>query len=224
MGNRRILLLQENWNLRANETLDIKASTVSWNCNITSLTGKEHQMVEEAKRCSLDIIGISSTGRRGCSTVELDDEWKFFYSGVEPAKFAQAGVGILVSHQLANCVDEWIRQEWGVCMLPLKLLAALCVWYRYTVRTQVHCNRNSWKKLVTPCEELKLAIRRSFWETSMHTLGTMPRCGRVWSADVVMLTLMITEDSCCNCVVITHRASWAFSAVPVQRWAQVYLM
>jgi len=35
---------------------------------------------------------------------------KLFYSDVEPAQFAQAGVGILVSPQLANCVDEWIAE------------------------------------------------------------------------------------------------------------------
>jgi len=41
-------------------------------------------------------------------TVELDDEWKLFHSGVEPSKFVQAGVGILVRLHLASCVDEWI--------------------------------------------------------------------------------------------------------------------
>jgi len=41
----------------------------------------------------------------------------------------------------------------------------------------------------------------------MLMLGTMPMCGRVWLADMVMLTLMITEDSYCNCAVTTHCAS-----------------
>jgi len=31
---------------------------------------------------------------------------------------------------------------------------------------------------------------------------------QVWSADMVMLTSMITEDSYCNCAVTTHYASW----------------
>jgi len=79
------------------------------NWNITSLTGKEHELVEEAKRYSPDVVGISSTKRRGCNTVELDDVWKLFYSSVVPAKYTQAGVDILVSTQLASCVDEWIH-------------------------------------------------------------------------------------------------------------------
>jgi len=53
---------------------------------------------------------------------ELDDGWKLFYSGVEPAQLAQAEVDILVSPQLASCVDEWIPLGGRVCMLRLKLL------------------------------------------------------------------------------------------------------
>ena len=35
------------------------------NWNILTLTGKELELVEEAKRYHLDIIGVSSTKRRG---------------------------------------------------------------------------------------------------------------------------------------------------------------
>jgi len=63
------------------------------NWNITSLTEKEHELVEKAKRRSLDVAGISSTKRGGSNTVEMDGGWRLFYSGTEPAKFAQAGVG-----------------------------------------------------------------------------------------------------------------------------------
>jgi len=63
---------------------------VSGNWKITSLTGKYHKLVEEAKRCSMDVLGISSTERGGYNVVDLDGEWKLFYSGVEPAKADQA--------------------------------------------------------------------------------------------------------------------------------------
>jgi len=71
---------------------------------------------------------------RGSNTVELDDEWKLFYFGVEPAKFAQAGVGILARSQLATSfVDEWIPLEERVCnILSLKLLG------RYLCLTKVY--------------------------------------------------------------------------------------
>ena len=52
------------------------------NGNITSLTGKEHELVEEAKRHFPDVVGISSTKCRGSNTVEMDDGWKLLYSGV----------------------------------------------------------------------------------------------------------------------------------------------
>ena len=50
-------------------------------------------MVEEAKRYHLDIIGVSSTKRRGSGTVDLDGGWKLFYSGADPSMSAQAGCG-----------------------------------------------------------------------------------------------------------------------------------
>ena len=67
------------------------------NWNILTLTGKELELVEEAKRYHLDIIGVSSTKRRGSGTVDLDGGWKLFYSGADPSMSAQAGVGILTS-------------------------------------------------------------------------------------------------------------------------------
>jgi len=71
---------------------------------------------------------------------------------------------------------------------------------------------NSSKKVVTPCEGLKLTYRQSFWEISMHMLGTIPVYGRVWLADMVMLTLMITEDSRYNCALTTYYSSWTLSS------------
>ena len=40
---------------------------------MTSFTGKKDELVEAAKRYSLDVVGISSTKRRGSTTVELKD-------------------------------------------------------------------------------------------------------------------------------------------------------
>ena len=65
------------------------------NWNILTLIGKELELVEEAKRYHLDIIGVSSTKRRGSGAVDLDGGWKLFYSGADPSMSAQAGVGIL---------------------------------------------------------------------------------------------------------------------------------
>ena len=41
--------------------------------NVISLTTKEHKLVEEVKRYSPDVVGISSTKRRRSNTVALGD-------------------------------------------------------------------------------------------------------------------------------------------------------
>ena len=98
------------------------------NWNILTLTGKELELVEEAKRYHLDIIGVSSTKRRGSGTVDLNGGWKLFYSGADPSMSAQAGVGILTSPRLSDCVSDWIPLGSRVCMLKLKVLdRSLCL-------------------------------------------------------------------------------------------------
>ena len=78
------------------------------NWNVFTLNGKEMELVEEAKRYHLDVVGISSTKRRGSGIVNLDGGWKLFYSGADPKMSAHAGVGILTSPQMSDCVSEWI--------------------------------------------------------------------------------------------------------------------
>ena len=98
------------------------------NWNIITLTGKELELVEKAKLYHLDIIGVSSTKRRGSGTVDLDGGWKLFYSGADPSLSAQAGMGILTSPRLSDCVSDWIPLGSRVCMLKLKVLdRSLCL-------------------------------------------------------------------------------------------------
>ena len=78
------------------------------NWNILTLTGKELELVEEVKRYHLDIIGVSSTKRRGSGIVDLDGGWKLFCSGADPSMSAQAGMGILTRPRLSDYVSDWI--------------------------------------------------------------------------------------------------------------------
>ena len=87
------------------------------NWNVSSLTGKEQELVCEAQQYRLDVVGISSTKRRGSGTVELNGGWKIFYSGVDAAMCAQAGVGLLVSPNIAECVVDWVPLRGRVCLL-----------------------------------------------------------------------------------------------------------
>ena len=98
------------------------------NWNILTLTGKELELIDEAKRYHLDIIGVASTKRRGSGTVDLDGGWNLFYSSPDPSMSAQASVGILASPRLSNCESDWIPLRSRVCMLKLKVLdRSLCL-------------------------------------------------------------------------------------------------
>ena len=79
------------------------------NCNVLTLTGKELELIEEANKYHLDIAGVSSTKRRGSGIVDLDGGWKLFDSGADPSTSVQAGVGILTSPLLSDCVFDWIH-------------------------------------------------------------------------------------------------------------------
>ena len=98
------------------------------NWNTLTLTGKELELVEEANRYHLDIIGVSSTKLRSSGTVDLDGGWKLLYSGADSSMSAQAGVGILTSPRLSDCVSDWIPLGSRVCMLKLKVFDwSLCL-------------------------------------------------------------------------------------------------
>ena len=77
--------------------------------------------MEKVKKYHFDILGVSSIKRRGSRIVDLDGGWKLFYSGANPSMSAQAGVGILTSHQLSDCVFDWILLGSRASMLKLKV-------------------------------------------------------------------------------------------------------
>ena len=106
------------------------------NWNVFTLTGKELELVEEAKKCHLDIVGVSPTKRRGSGIVDLDGGWKLFYSGADPSISAQSGVEILISPQLTDCVFDWIVLGSRASMMKLKVKdRLLCLLQVYAPNT-----------------------------------------------------------------------------------------
>ena len=79
--------------------------------------------MDEAIRYRLDIIGVSSTKRKGYGTLVLNKRWQLLYSGVDPALHAQTGVGILTNPWLAEKVVDWRPISERVALLRLKLKA-----------------------------------------------------------------------------------------------------
>ena len=89
--------------------------------NMTSLTSKEPEPVDEPIRYRLDIVGVSSTKRKGSGTLALNKRWQLFYSGVDPVLHAQARIGILINSQFVERVVEWRSISERVALLRLKL-------------------------------------------------------------------------------------------------------
>jgi len=56
------------------------------NRNIASFEGKSYNWSRKPNDIRRNAVRISSTKRRGSHTVDLNDEWKLFYSSVEPVK------------------------------------------------------------------------------------------------------------------------------------------
>ena len=68
--------------------------------NVTSLVGKEPELVREVEKFRLDIVGLTSTHRKGSGTSLLERGWTLFHSGVATGERRRAGVAILIAHHV----------------------------------------------------------------------------------------------------------------------------
>ncbi|KAK3541564.1 hypothetical protein QTP86_031079, partial [Hemibagrus guttatus] len=74
--------------------------------NVTSLGGKEPELVREVERYRLEIVGLASTHILGSGTQLLERGWTLFFSGVPHGERRRAGVGLLIAPQLSRHVLE----------------------------------------------------------------------------------------------------------------------
>ncbi|KAK3524967.1 hypothetical protein QTP86_011732 [Hemibagrus guttatus] len=65
--------------------------------NVTSLGGKEPDLVREVERYRLDIVGLALTHSLGSGTQLLERGWTLFFSRVTHGERRQAGVGLLIA-------------------------------------------------------------------------------------------------------------------------------
>ncbi|TWW69396.1 hypothetical protein D4764_18G0002020 [Takifugu flavidus] len=75
--------------------------------NVTSLVGKEPELVREVEKFRLDIVGLTSTHGKGSGTSLPQRGWTLYHSGVANGERRRAGVAILVAPQLSACVLEF---------------------------------------------------------------------------------------------------------------------
>lgn len=54
--------------------------------NVSSLMGKDSQLVRELERCWLDRVGLTATHSSGSGTNLLERAWTFIFAGVVPGE------------------------------------------------------------------------------------------------------------------------------------------
>ncbi|GAA6106566.1 receptor-type tyrosine-protein phosphatase F-like, partial [Tachysurus ichikawai] len=100
--------------------------------NVTSLGGKEPELVREVERYRLDIVGLTSTYSLGSGTQLLERGWTLYYSGVAHGERRRAGVGLLIAPQLSNHVLEFTPVNERVVSLRLRVgdrsLTVICAY------------------------------------------------------------------------------------------------
>ncbi|KAK3541703.1 hypothetical protein QTP86_002026 [Hemibagrus guttatus] len=88
--------------------------------NVTSLEGKEPELVREVERYRLEIVGLVSTHSLGSGTQLLERGWTLFFSGVLHGERRRAGVGLLIAPQLSRRVLEFSPVNERVVSLRLR--------------------------------------------------------------------------------------------------------
>jgi len=102
--------------------------------NVTSLAGKEPELVREVERYQLDMVGLTSMHSTGSGTKLLERGWTLSFSRVAQGVRRQAGVGILASPRLSAAVLEFLPVNERVASMRLlvaggKALTVVCAYY-----------------------------------------------------------------------------------------------
>uniref|UniRef100_A0A8C6KWE7 Endonuclease/exonuclease/phosphatase domain-containing protein n=1 Tax=Nothobranchius furzeri TaxID=105023 RepID=A0A8C6KWE7_NOTFU len=90
-------------------------------CNVTSLAGKEQELMAEVERYRLDIVGLTTTHSIGSGTQVLERGWTLSFAGVAPGERWRAGVGFLLVPRLSACVLGFTPGDKRVASLRLRV-------------------------------------------------------------------------------------------------------
>uniref|UniRef100_A0AAR2JPA7 Endonuclease/exonuclease/phosphatase domain-containing protein n=1 Tax=Pygocentrus nattereri TaxID=42514 RepID=A0AAR2JPA7_PYGNA len=97
----------------------LKLAFGTW--NVTSLAGKEPELVREVERYRLDIVGLTSTHSLGSGSNLLERGWTLFFSGVAHGERRRAGVGFLIAPRLGACMLGFSPVDERVASLRLRV-------------------------------------------------------------------------------------------------------
>ncbi|KAK3564528.1 hypothetical protein QTP86_022862 [Hemibagrus guttatus] len=88
--------------------------------NVTSLGGKEPELVREVEQYRLEIVGLASTHSLGSGTQLLERGWTLFFAGVPHGERRRAGVGLLIAPHISRHVLEFSPVNERVVSLRLR--------------------------------------------------------------------------------------------------------
>ncbi|KAI3359972.1 hypothetical protein L3Q82_014302 [Scortum barcoo] len=135
--------------------------------NVTSLGGKEPELVREVERYRLEIVGLTSTHSLGSGTQLLERGWTLHYSGVAQGERRRAGVGLLIAPQLSRHVLEFTPVSTrGSLPCAFGLGIGLLLLFVPTGRTAVQSTRPSWSPWEGYLIVLRLGTPLFYWGTS----------------------------------------------------------
>ncbi|KAI3362127.1 hypothetical protein L3Q82_012456 [Scortum barcoo] len=141
--------------------------------NVTSLGGKEPELVREVERYRrLEIVGLTSTHSLGSGTQLLERGWTLHYSGVAQGERRRAGVGLLIAPQLSRHVLEFTPVNERVASLRLRVGdRSLCCCLCLRAEQQYRVPRPSWSPWEGYLIVLRLGTPLFYWGTSTRSRG-----------------------------------------------------
>lgn len=95
-----------------------------WNIatwNVTSLTGKDMEAVEEMRKYDITLLGLSETKIVGQGIRRLGNKYRLYYSGVEAGNRAKEGVGIIMTEDLNRRIIGWNPISSRIISLTIEL-------------------------------------------------------------------------------------------------------
>ncbi|TWW64942.1 hypothetical protein D4764_22G0005890 [Takifugu flavidus] len=89
--------------------------------NVTSLAGKELELMGKVERFQIDMVGLTLTHSVGSGTQVLEGGWTLFYAGVAQGERRRAGVGFLLAHRLSSLTLRFSQSSERVASLRLQV-------------------------------------------------------------------------------------------------------
>lgn len=89
--------------------------------NIKSLTGKEHELIQEFEKEELDILGICETKKKGQGIQEMEGGHLLLYSGVTNEMRAKRGVGCIIRKDHVKNLTKWTFVSDRILKIDMKI-------------------------------------------------------------------------------------------------------